>query len=110
MGTASVESGALVASFSAYQPRTFAIKLADPRAKLDRVRSGPVLLKYDLATASADGTKSEDGFDAKGNALPAEMLPARITFNDVQFQLAPAKTGSPNAIAASVTGALGNRG
>ena len=26
------------------------------------------------------------GFDGKGNALPAEMLPAQITFNDVQFQ------------------------
>ena len=36
----------------------------------------------------------------KGNALPAEMLPEQITFNDVQFQLAPAKTGSPNAVVA----------
>ena len=25
------------------------------------------------------------GFDGKGNALPAEMLPAKITFNDVRF-------------------------
>ena len=44
--------------------------------------------------------KSNGGFDGKGNALPAEMLPAQITFNDVQFQLAPAKTGSPNAVVA----------
>ena len=40
------------------------------------------------------------GFDGKGNALPAEMLPAQITFNDVQFHLAPAKTGVPNAVVA----------
>ena len=28
------------------------------------------------------------------------MLPAEITFNDVKFQLAPAKTGSANAVVA----------
>jgi alpha-mannosidase len=32
--------------------------------------------------------------------MPAEMLPAQITFNAVQFQLVPAKTGSPNAVVA----------
>jgi alpha-mannosidase len=64
------------------------------------VHSVPVTLHYDLATASNDGTKPEGGFDGKGNALPAEMLPAQIIFNDVQFQLAPAKTGSPNAVVA----------
>jgi alpha-mannosidase len=91
---------ALVISFSAYQPRTFALKLSAAPTKVATVHSVPVALHYDLATASNDGTKSEGGFDGKGNSLPAEMLPTRLTFNDVQFQLAPAKTGSPNAIAA----------
>jgi alpha-mannosidase len=90
----------LVTSFSAYQPRTFAVKLAAATTKVAAVHSVPVTLHYDLATASNDGTKSEAGFDSKGNALPAEMLPAQVTFNDVQFQLAPAKTGSPNAVVA----------
>ena len=100
VGAAAVKGGALVTSFSAYQPRTFAVRLAAPRAKVAAVRSVPVSLKYDLATASNDGTKSEAGFDGKGSALPAEMLPAQITFNDVQFQLAPAKSGAPNALVA----------
>jgi alpha-mannosidase len=100
VGAATVNGGALVTSFSAYQPRTFAVKLAAPRAKLDAVRSAPVPLKYDLATASNDGTKSEGGFDGRGDALPAEMLPAQIKFNDVEFQLAPARTGARNAVLA----------
>jgi alpha-mannosidase len=100
VGAAKLDGDALVASFSAYQPRTFAVKLAGARAKVARVHSTAVSLKYDLATASNDGTKPEGGFDGKGNALPAEMLPAQITFNDVKFQLAPAKTGSPNAVVA----------
>jgi alpha-mannosidase len=95
-----VVDGALVTSFSAYQPRTFAVKLAATPSKAASVRSSPVALHYDLVTASNDGTPSAGGFDGKGNALPAEMLPEEITFNDVRFRLAAAKTGSPNAVGA----------
>ncbi len=100
VGAASVREGALVTSFSAYQPRTFALRLAAPPAKVTPLRSTPVALSYDVATASNDGQHAETGFDGKGNTLPAEMLPAEITFNDVQFKLAPAKTGAPNAVIA----------
>jgi len=100
IGRAAVTGGALVTSFTAYQPRTFAVKIGTAPTRVARVHSVPVMLRYDLATASNDGTKTETGFDGKGNALPAEMLPAQITFNDVPFQLAPAKTGSPNAVVA----------
>ncbi len=95
-----VIDGALVTSFSAYQPRTFAVKLAAAQTKVASVRSTPVALHYDLATASNDGAPTVGGFDGKGNALPAEMLPEQIMFNDVQFHLATAKTGSPNAVVA----------
>jgi alpha-mannosidase len=99
VGAASLSNGVLTTSFSAYQPRTFALRLAPPSATATAVRSVPLDLHYDLATASNDGGHSETGFDGKGNALPAEMLPAQIAFNDVVFHLAPAKTGEPNAIA-----------
>ncbi len=99
-GTATVNGGALVTSFSAYQPRTFAVTLSASPSKVAAIRSAAVTLKYDIATASNDGTKSGAGFDGKGNALPAEMLPEQILFNDVQFHLASAKTGVPNAVIA----------
>ena len=100
MGPATATGGELVTSFTAYQPRTFAVKLGALPTNVAGVRSAPVALQYDIATASNDGTRSEGGFDGKGNALPAEMLPQQITFNGVQFQLAPAKTGSANAVVA----------
>ncbi|HKM48751.1 MAG TPA: glycoside hydrolase family 38 C-terminal domain-containing protein [Terriglobales bacterium] len=100
VGAARVSGGVLLTSFTAYQPRSFALKLAAPPAKVLSVRSLPVSLKYDVAAASNDGTHSASGFDGKGNALPAEMLPAQITFNDVQFRLAPATTATPNALVA----------
>jgi alpha-mannosidase len=101
VGSATVTAGALVTSFSAYQPRTFAVKLTPRESNVAGIRSTPVALRYDLATATNDGTRSEGGFDSKGNAMPAEMLPSQISFGDVQFQLAPAGTGTPNAVQAN---------
>jgi alpha-mannosidase len=100
VGATKISDGVLVTSFTAYQPRTFAVKLAAPPAKVAGVRSAPVSLKYDLAVASYDGTKSAVGFDGQGNALPADVLPAQITFNDVQFHLAPATAEALNAVVA----------
>jgi alpha-mannosidase len=98
---ATVSSGALVTSFTAYQPRTYALRLGPPAAKLAAIRSQPVALKYDLAAASNDDTKAAGGgFDGKGHAIAAEMLPAAIAYHDVEFKLAPAKTGVPNAVVA----------
>jgi alpha-mannosidase len=101
IGSASIADGALTTSFAAYQPRTFAIRLSPPSSKLASVQSQPVALAYDLAVATNDDTKTVGGgFDGKGDAIPAEMLPATINYRDVQFNLAPAKTGSPNAVVA----------
>ena len=100
VGSATVTDGVLVTSFGGYQPRTFALKLAAPAATVAGVQSTPVTLPYNLATASNDGDPSAVGFDGKGNNLPAEMLPEQIQFNDVRFQLAAAKSGTPNAVVA----------
>jgi len=100
VGMATVNGGALVTSFSAYQPRTFAVRLAAAQTRIPKMHSVPVTLQYDVATASNDGTRAQGGFDGKGNTLPAEMLPMLISFNDVQFQLPSAQTGVPNAVVA----------
>ena len=100
VGAAVVRGASLVTSFAAYQPRTFAVKLAAPATRVRGVRSTPIALTYDRAVASNDETKSAGGFDADGRTLPAEMLPADLTFSGVQFRLAAAKTGTPNAVTA----------
>ncbi|MGA2270810.1 MAG: glycoside hydrolase family 38 C-terminal domain-containing protein [Bryobacteraceae bacterium] len=100
VGAATVTGGKLVTSFTAFQPRTFAVKLGAAPAKVVAVHSQPVKLAYDLAAASNDETRSAGGFAADGRALPAEMLPAELAFGGVKFNLAPAKTGTPNAVVA----------
>ncbi len=98
--TSSLAGGALQTSFKPWQPRTFALKLGAATQAKGGVTSQPVTLKYDLAAASEDDTQSTGGFDSKGNALPAEMLPTQLAFNDVNFELAPAGSGKQNAVIA----------
>ena len=101
VGPATVTAGTLVTSFSAYQPRTFAIRLEKPHVGVPAVQSVPVELSYSLAAATNDGAPDQGGFDGNGNALPAEMLPSEIPFEDVRFHLATAKTGVPDALVAN---------
>ncbi len=100
VGPATVTDGALTTSFKPYQPRTFALRLGAAPVQLKAVESRPVTLNYDLAAASNDDTKSAGGFDKKGNALPAEMLPSELHVNGVDFTLGPAATGKPDALVA----------
>ena len=100
IGSANIVGGALQTSFTAYQPRTFALKLGAAPAQLTAATSQAVPLSYDLAVSSNDDTKTVGGFDAAGNALPAEMLPTQLNFNGVAFNLAPAGTGKQNAVVA----------
>jgi len=100
VGSASIVDGALETSFKPYQPRTFALRLGTPPAHLSGVASQPVALEYDLAAASEDDTKSTGGFDKQGDALPAEMLPTQLDINGVDFKLAPAGAGKPDALVA----------
>jgi alpha-mannosidase len=100
LGPANVVDGALEASFNPYQPRTFALKLGAPATRAEGITSQPVTLKYDLAAASNDDTKSVGGFDSQGDSLPAEMLPTELKIDGVGFSLAPAATGKPDAVPA----------
>jgi alpha-mannosidase len=98
LGPANVITGTLETSFAGYEPRTFALKLGNPPATLATLASQPVALQYDMAVASTDDTHSIGGFDATGNALPAEMLPSKLRLNAIDFHFAPVNTGSPDAV------------
>jgi alpha-mannosidase len=99
-GNPTVANGTLVTNFTGYQPRTFALKIALSAAKAATASSKPVTLSYDLAVSSNDDTKTVGGFDGKGDAIPAEMLPGTIEFGPAEFKLAPAGTGKANAVVA----------
>ena len=100
VGPATFAKGKLLANFAPYEIKSYELKLAPARVRSVSPRWQSVPLHYDLAAASNDGTKSVGGFDAAGNALPAEMLPADIAYSDIHFKLAPSTTGKPDALVA----------
>jgi alpha-mannosidase len=108
VGPAKIDNGALVTSFGAYQPRTFALKLAAPNTKAPLTQSQSVTLDYEMSVASRTNRPADGSFDwapnnqgaTQGKALPAEMLPREINFGGIRFKLAPADAGKPNAVVA----------
>jgi alpha-mannosidase len=99
-GDATITDGALVASLTPFQVRSWAVTFGSAAAHITAPTSQAVTLSYDLAAATNDSTHSVGGFDAKGAALPAEMLQKTLPYGGVTFTLAAAKTGTPNAVVA----------
>lgn len=99
IGKATVTKGELVTDFGAYQPRTFAVQLAMSRTRgVAAPQSRAVTLPFDLSASSQHETKSTGGFDAAGRNLPAEMLPAEISYAGIRFNLASGGSGKSNAV------------
>jgi alpha-mannosidase len=108
-GPARIQGGQLVASFSAYQPRSFAIRLGESPTRVVVPSFAAVKLPYDVSVASLDNRPASGCFDCsfdrpttpQGNALPGEMLPGKINYAAISFTLASVTTGKPNAVTAA---------
>jgi len=98
LGNARVVDGRIVASFTPYQLRTFAVRLESPATKIRLPRSMSVALPYDRVVSSRDGLRSSPGFDAAGRAIPAEMLPRDVDYAGIHFHLGAESTA--NAVVA----------
>ena len=100
VGAAPVANGELIVNLKPYEIKSYAVRLAPPRMHAAPPVSAAVALRYDLGVATNDGAKSSGGFDAAGNSFAAEMLPARISYDGVEFHLARAATGVKDAVVA----------
>jgi len=100
VGPASIAKGDLLANFAPYEIKSYEVRLGPPRVRPIPPRWQAIPLHYDLAVASNDGAKSVGGFDAAGNALPAELSPSEIAYSGIHFKLAPPATGKPDAVIA----------
>ena len=101
IGGASVLDGKLAFSMDAYRPRAFALKLGTAPTSFIAPQSVPLELPFDTAVTSSAPGKSDGDFDGKGNALPAEMIPARISVHGITYRLGPTGAGQKNAVASA---------
>ncbi len=99
-------AGNLVTSFSAYQPRTFAARLAPSSIKVAAIHSRSVPLHYDLATAESLMTAiipnaaltGRAKFAASGDVAKPDAVPTMCNFSSQRQE-----TGTPNAVLAKGT-------
>jgi alpha-mannosidase len=95
---ASIEDGELVVSFSPYQPRTFAVKMAGPPVHLAPPSAVPVPLPYNVdGITMADETDGD--FDGTGHTLAGELVPDTIVTAGIPFRTGPLQAGRANVVA-----------
>jgi alpha-mannosidase len=95
---AMLDQGQLVVNFTKYQPRTFALKLENPRESIPLPVSTPVMLPFDSDVVSATDDKSDGAMDSLGNTFPAELFPSTVTAGEVTFSLGSSSHGSLNGL------------
>ena len=107
MGSATVGGGELVTSFTANQPRSFALRLGPAPKKVSAPAFAAVKLPYDTSVVSTHNRPADGCFDCvfdrpttpQGRALAAEIVPAKIDYAGLTFTMAP-KTEKLNAVTA----------
>ena len=98
IGAADLSNGKLLVSLAPYSPRSFAVRLDRPLARLEPPRSQPVVIPFDSDVVSRDGNFADGGFDGQGQTIPAEMLPAEVVSEGIEFHIGPTQDGQPNAL------------
>ena len=93
-----VVDGDLVFSMEPFRPRTFALRLAPPPARVPPPSSAQVPLDFDVDVVSPHEAVRDGDFDGEGHALPAELLPRAILSDGVRFVLGPTTRGAKNAL------------
>ena len=67
--------------------KTFRVKLAKPARALTPAAEAAVELPYNVKTASYNPFRSDANFDGKGCSYAAELLPSRIVYGGVGFEM-----------------------
>lgn len=98
VGPAQIEKGALVTDFGPFEVRSFAVKLGPAPVRVPAPKFEAVPISYDVYATTRDGEIPVGGFDFEGRTIPAEMLPARIQYEGIEFALGP--SDKPNAMTA----------
>jgi len=99
IGPCVLREGRVVADFAPYQPRTFAVRLAPPRATLAPPTTRPLEIPYNLLGITNHGDRNEADFDGNARTLPGELLPATLLCGDIPFVTGPRGPMKANMLA-----------
>lgn len=96
VGNATVSGNKLQFKATAFQPKTFSVKLKSPGYKLAASQSRPLDLVYNDRAFTPDAFRGEVDFDGRGSSYAAELIPETITCEGIDFKMG--KTGKKHVI------------
>lgn len=101
-GEATVNEGILTTSFTAYQPRAFAVTLGPGKNKpMKTPVCRPLALPYDLDGISTDANRTDGNLDGLGNTLAGDILPDTIVHLGIPYIIGPKAAGELNVVSCS---------
>ncbi len=98
IGDATLTDGKLRVDIQPFRPRSFSVSLSDAPLKLRPPDSRTLALNYNADVVSSDADRADGRMDSDGRTYPAEMLPAAIVSDGIEFTLAPKKDGENNVV------------
>jgi alpha-mannosidase len=98
IATANLSGESLQFNIGAYQPKTFSLTLGSPPTTVSAPSSQAVTLPFNKDVVTPDTNRTDGSFDASGNSIPGELLPATVTSEGIQFTMGPVANGSNNAV------------
>ena len=99
IGTANFANGTLNFDMTSFAMRSFAVKLANPVTSFALPAQQAVVLPFNQDVISFDKNRA-DGNLVNGLTIPAELIPAKITSEDIIFTIGSSADGEKNAAAA----------
>ena len=90
--------GMLACDLGPYQPRTYTLRLAPPRERLQPPDSRPLPLAYNLDGVSRDDDRGDGDIDGAGHTFPGELFPERLVAEGIRFDLGPTGRGKKNVL------------
>ncbi len=93
-----IKDGKLIFDLSAYQPRSFAIKLQRASQRISAPQSTALVLPYNLDGVSTDLNRQDGDFDGKGRTIAAELLPSTLALDGIDFKMGETASGAKNVL------------
>jgi len=101
IGAATFSDSILTISMTAFQPKTYSVRLAPPVTALTAPESKPMKLTYNVDVVSTQSNMAYGNFDGQSNSFAAELLPDTIFSDGIKFAIGPKTDQKLNAVKCS---------
>lgn len=101
IGSASFSDSTLIINMTAFQPKTYSVKLESPVTRSSIPENMPIIIPYNADVVTSQLNMNDGNFDGNSNTYSAELLPDTILSDGIIFAIGSKKTWKKNALKCS---------